>query len=138
MDKRLNEKLLVNKTSFMKKYLSPLKLKDILTLIGLIVIGFGWLLIDQIFLPETYQRFIAFFILIFTLFYFQFAINKPINMIHYANSIALITVSLIVIVSLTMHVIINNDFTYKSIWIWIISGLLPYITGMLYLKTKKK
>lgn len=122
----------------MKKYLSPLKLKDILTLIGLIVIGFGWLLIDQRFLPETYQRFIAFFILIFTLFYFQFAINKPINMIHYANSIALITVSFIVIVSLTMHVIINNDFTYKSIWIWIISGLLPYITGMLYLKTKKK
>jgi hypothetical protein len=139
MDKGLNEKLLVTKkTESMNKYLSPLKFKDILTLIGLIAIGFGWLLIDQIFLPETYQRFIAFFILIFTLYYFQFAINKPIHILHYANSIALITVLFIVIVSLTMHVIINNDFTYKSIWVWIISGLLPYLTGILYVKIKKK
>jgi hypothetical protein len=122
----------------MKKILSPLKLKDYLTLIGLIIIGFGWLLIDQIFLPEVYQRFIAFFILIFILYYLQFAINKPVNVINYANSIALITVSFIVIISFIMHVIINNDFTYKSILIWVISGLLPYLTGFIYMKTKKK
>ena len=122
----------------MNKHLSPLKFKDILTLIGLITIGFGWLLIDQIFLPETYQRFITFIILIFSLYYFQFAINKPIDMIHYANSIALTTVLFIVIVSLTMHVIVNNDFSYKSILIWFISGLLPYITGFVYTMTKKK
>jgi|GEM_PF-3358628 len=122
----------------MRNFLSPLKLKDCLTLIGLIIIGFGWLLVDQIFLPEVYQRFIAFFILIFILYYFQFAINKPVNVINYANSIALITVSFIVIVSFIMHVIITNDFTYKSILIWVISGLLPYLTGFIYLKTKKK
>jgi hypothetical protein len=121
----------------MYKYLSPLKFRDVLTLTGLIVIGFGWLLIDQIFLPETYQRFIVFFILIFTLYYLQFAINKPTDILYYANSIALITVLFIVIVSLIMHVIIRNDFTWKSVWIWIISGLLPYITGMLYGKIKK-
>jgi len=122
----------------MRNFLSPLKLKDCLTLIGLIIIGFGWLLIDQIFLPEVYQRFIAFFILIFMLYYLQFTINKPVNIINYANSIALITVSFIVIVSFIMHVIINNDFTYKSILIWVISGLLPYLTGFFYMKTKKK
>ena len=122
----------------MKNYLSPLNLKDCLTLIGLIIIGFGWLLIDQIFLPEVYQRVIAFFILMFVLYYLQFAINKPVNVRNYANSIALITVSFIVIVSFIMHMIINNDFTYKSILIWVISGLLPYLTGFFYMKTKKK
>jgi len=122
----------------MNRCFSPLKRKDILTLIGLIVVGFGWLLIDQFFFPETYQRFVAFFILIFTLYYFQFAINKPLRVIHYANSIALITVLFIVIVSIIMHVIIQHDFTWKSIWIWIISGLLPYATGLLYLKIKRK
>ena len=122
----------------MKNYLSPLNLKDCLTLIGLIIIGFGWLLIDQIFLPEVYQRIIAFFILMFVLYYLQFAINKPVNVRNYANSIALITVSFIVIVSFIMHMIINNDFTYKSILIWVISGLLPYLTGFFYMKTKKK
>jgi len=122
----------------MKNYLSPLNLKDCLTLIGLIIIGFGWLLIDQMFLPEVYQRVIAFFILMFVLYYLQFAINKPVNVRNYANSIALITVSFIVIVSFIMHMIINNDFTYKSILIWVISGLLPYLTGFFYMKKKKK
>ena len=121
----------------MKKYLSPLKLKDILTLIGLIIIGYAWTLIDQIFLPEAYQRFIAFIILVFILYYLQFALNRPAKVIHYSNSIALIAVSFAVIVSLIMHVIINRDFSYMSILIWLISGLLPYITGFLYMKTKK-
>lgn len=121
----------------MNKYISPLKLKDILTLLGLIALGFGWLLIDQFFLMDTNQRFIAFIILTFILFYLQFVLNKPINVITYCNSIALITLSFAVIVSLIMHVIINNDFSYKSILIWLISGLLPYITGLLYVVTKK-
>jgi len=122
----------------MKKFLSPLKLKDCLTLTGFIIIGFGWVLIDQIFLPEAYQRIIAFIILIFALYYLQYALNKPINVMHYANSIALITVSFTVIVSLVMHVIINNDFSRKSLLIWLITGLLPYFCGFLYMLTKKK
>jgi hypothetical protein len=56
----------------MNKYLSPLKSKDILTLIGFIIVGYGGLLIDLVFLPETFQRFIAFFVLIFILYYLQF------------------------------------------------------------------
>jgi hypothetical protein len=122
----------------MKNYLSPLKLKDILTLIGLIIIGFAWTLIDQIFLPEAYQRFIAFIILVFILYYLLFALNKPTKVINYCNSIALIILLFAVIVSIIMHVIIKKDFSYKSIMIWLISGLLPYITGFIYMKTNKK
>lgn len=122
----------------MKNLLSPIKLKGYLTLIGLITIGFGWLLIDQIFLPEVYQRVIAFFILMFVLYYLQFAINKPVNVMNYANFIAAFAVSYIVTVSLITHVIINNDFTYKSVLVWVITGLLPYAAGFTYIKTKKK
>jgi len=122
----------------MKKYFAVLKVKDYLCLIILIAVGFGWLLIDQIFLPEVYQRFIAFIILIFVLFYLQFLFNKPSETIHYANTLSLITVSFAIIVSLIMHVIIQHDFTSKSIFIWIISGALPYITGLVYVVTKKK
>ncbi len=35
----------------MKQYFSPLKLKNTLSLVGLIVVGFAWILIDRIFLP---------------------------------------------------------------------------------------
>ncbi len=122
----------------MKNLISALKLKDYISLTGLMIIGFGWLLIDQIFFPEVYQRLIIFFILIFILYYIQFSMNKPDHIMHYANSIAFFTVSFIVIVSLIMHVIINKDFNYKSILIWAIVGLLPYLTGFIYMKTKKK
>jgi len=129
--------LLPNNFDMMKKFLSPLKLKDYLSLVGLIVVGFGWVLIDQIFLPEVYQRIIAFIILVFILYYLQFAICKPILVVQYANSMAAIIVSFAAVVSLVMHVIIHHDFTYKAVLIWIISGLLPYISGYLYMKTRK-
>ena len=119
----------------MTKYFSPLKLKDWLTIAGLIIIGFGWILIDQVFLPEVYQRIIAFTILILALYYLQFAINKPMQVMYYANSIALVTVSFTVITSVIMHVIIHHDFTYKAVLIWIITGSLPYISGFLFMKT---
>ena len=122
----------------MKNFLSPLKFKDCFTLIGLITIGFGWLLIDQIFLPEVYQRVLAFSILMFVLYYLQFVIKKPINVMYYANFIATFTVSFIITVSLIMHVIIKNDFTYRSILVWVITAVLPYAAGFTYIKTKKK
>jgi hypothetical protein len=122
----------------MNKYLSPLKFKDFITLTGLIIIGFGWLLADQIFLHQVSQRFVAFFILILTLYYFQFIINKPENAIRYANSISLITVTFIVIISVVMHIVIQNDFTYRSVMIWIVTGSLPYFAAFLYQKTRKK
>jgi hypothetical protein len=122
----------------MKNLLSPLKLKGYLTLISLVIIGFGWLLIDQIFLPEVYQRVIAFFMLMFILYYLQFAINKPANVMYYANFIATFTVTFIITVSLIMHVIIKNDFTYRTILVWVITGVLPYAAGFIYIKIKKK
>lgn len=122
----------------MAKYVSPLKIKDIVTLIGLIIVGFVWTLIDQIFLPQAYERFIAFIILIFILYYLQFAINKPTQVMQYANTIAITAVSFTIIISVIMHVIMSNDFSGKSIAIWLIAGLLPYITGFVYLKTRKR
>ncbi len=122
----------------MSKFFYTLKRKDYVSLIVLIAIGFGWLLVDQFLLSASYQRFIALFLLIVSLYYVQFLINKPSDIKRYANTIALITVLFVVIVSLIMHAIINKDFTYKSILIWIISGALPYLAGYLYLKTKKK
>ena len=116
--------------------LTTLYLKDILTLIGLFAVGFGWVLIDQYFLPEIYQRIIAFIIIILTLYWLQFIINKPNRkqVMPYANTIALITVFFAMVVSLIRHVIINHDFSCKSILIWVISAILPYVAGFIYSK----
>ena len=118
----------------MKIKLTKLYLKDILTLIGLYLVGFGWTLIDQYFLPEVYQRILAFILITLILFWLLFIINKPKRnqMMNYANTIVLITVSFTVLLSIILHVIINHDFTYKSILIWILSAIPHYVAGFIY------
>jgi len=124
------------------KYFAPLKTKDILSLIGLIIIGFAWIMIDQIFLKQSSQRFIAFTILMILLFQIQFWINKPQKIWYYANILSLILVVFVVLSSIVMHVIIYHDFADKfkhSILIWIITGIMPYLSGMIYklIRTKE-
>jgi peptidoglycan/LPS O-acetylase OafA/YrhL len=121
----------------MKPLFSKFKIRDILSLCGVIVVGFGWLLVDQYFLAESYQRFIALFFILLGLLFLQFSINKPEDPIRYANTIALICVSFIVFVSVLMHVIIKHDFTSKSVLIWVVSGVMPYVAGGLYSLTRK-
>ena len=123
------------------KYFTPLKIKDILSLIGLIIIGFAWIMIDQIFLKQSSQRFIAFTILLILLFQIQFWINKPQKIWYYANTLSLILVLFVILSSVLMHVVIYHDFANKifhSILIWIITGIMPYLTGLIFMITRKK
>jgi hypothetical protein len=122
----------------MKQYFVPLKPKDYLTLSGLIILAFGWLLIDQVFLDVVYQRFIVFMIIMFILFFLQFFINKPNHAYHYANTIAALTLSFIIVVSIITHMIIKKDFNYKSVLIWLVSAGMPYLGGFIYSLTKRK
>jgi hypothetical protein len=122
----------------MKHFFASIKLKHYLTLVSLIIIGFGWLLVDQIFLQEVYQRFIAFIVLMLVLYFLQFLINKPVQVIKYANTLAIITVSFIVIVSVIIDVIVKHNFTYKSILIWIVTALMPYLGGLIYMFVRRK
>jgi hypothetical protein len=121
----------------MKPVFAKLKIADCITLCGVIVVGFGWLLIDQWFLNEVYQRFIALFVLLTFLFMAQFKINHPEKVIAYANTLVLICLSFIVVISVVMHVFIKNDFSYKSVLIWILTALLPYLSGGIYLLISK-
>jgi hypothetical protein len=116
---------------------TKLKIKDWLTMFGVIAIVFGWLLIDQFFLAETFQRFLALFLIILGLFLLQFILIKPENPIRYANTIAIICFSFIVATSFILHVFIKHDFTSKLVVMWIVSGLAPYFAGGLYLLTRK-
>jgi hypothetical protein len=121
----------------MNKFFYPLRFRDVLSLVVLIAIAFGWLLIDQMFLPETYQRFMAFMVLILALYSGQFMINKPDREMAYATSLAAVTVAFGIILSVIMHVMIRHDFTLKSVLIWLIAGIFPYLAAMIYKGTSK-
>lgn len=119
------------------KYFSPLSLKDCLCLVGVFILGFGWLLIDQLFFSAVSLRFLALIIILVSLFYIQFRISNPENVFQYVNSISLVALALIVLISLIIHVLINNDFNYKSILIWLVTSTIPYLAGFIYLKSGK-
>lgn len=117
------------------KYFSPFKTKDIISLIISVTIGIFWILIDQVFLNESSQRFIAFSVLLILLLWSQFKINKPLNIWHYANTLMSILVVFVIICSIIMHVIILHDFIEilpHSVLLWMIAGISPYVSGLIY------
>lgn len=117
------------------KYFAPLKSKDIVTLIALVVAGFAWIMIDQLFLKESSHRFIAFIILMILLFQVQFRINKPPKVWHYVNSLVVILLLITVLLSVVMHVIINHDFAAALphiLLLWLIVVAMPYVLGAIY------
>jgi hypothetical protein len=122
----------------MKKYFYPLKGKEYISLSLLVLIAFGWLMVDQLFFSEIIYRFIALFILMLILFFMEFIFIKPTNIRNFANSCSLVALSYAITVSIIIHVFIRKDFSYRSVLIWIISGSLPYISGYAYYLFDKK
>lgn len=119
------------------KHFAPLSPKDCLYLAGVFVLGFGWLLIDQWFLPSVITRFLALIVILLLLFYLQFRITKPENIFQYVNSLIAVSLSLIVLISLIVHVLINDDFNYISLLIWLVSGTIPYLAAYIYKRSKR-
>ncbi len=120
------------------KYFSTLKNRDILCLVVLIAAGFGWILIDQLFLAESWQRMIALVLVLCFLFFLQFLINKPEKLLFYANTIALVSVLFVMATAVLMHVIIRHDFSVKGLIILAITAAIPYGSAGIYSLIKKK
>jgi hypothetical protein len=123
------------------KYFEQLKFKDFITLIISVIIGFTWVMISHYILNQSSYRFIAFSVLIMLLLYLQYWINKPSKIWRYANSISLILLLFMILLSIIMHVIINNDLASK-IWhlllLCFITGIMPYLIALIYMLTRKK
>jgi len=125
----------------MKNYFAPFKIKDFITLIITIVIGFTWIMISHYVLNQSSQRFLSFSVLIMILLYLQYLINKPKQIWLYANSLSMILLIIVVILSFVMHVIITNDLKSKILHLLLlclITCSVPYIIALTYKITRKK
>jgi hypothetical protein len=125
----------------MKNYFAPFKIKDFITLIITIVIGFTWILISHYVLSQSSQRFLAFSVLIMILLYLQYLINRPMHLWRYANTLSLILLLFVTLISIIMHVIIKNDLSSKILHLLLlclITCSVPYIIALIYKITRKK
>ena len=123
------------------KYFEPLKIKGFITLISLVILGFIWVMISHYVIKQSSHRFIAFSVLILLLQYLQYWINKPSKIWHYANSISLILLLFVILLSIIMHVVISNDLGSKILHLAIlclITCTMPYLIALIYIVTRKK
>jgi hypothetical protein len=125
----------------MNSYFAPFKIKDFITFIITIVIGFTWIMISHYVLSQSSQRFLAFSVLIMILLYLQYLINRPIHIWRYANTLSFILLLFFILISIIMHVIIKNDLSSKILHLLLlclITCIVPYLMALIYMFTRKK
>jgi hypothetical protein len=123
-----------------KSYFAPFKIKDCITLIFTIVIGFTWIMISHYVLSQSSQRFIAFSALIMLFLYLQYFINRPMHIWQYANTLSLILLLIVILISIIMHVIVKNDLSSKILHLLLlclITSIVPYLMAFIYMITRK-
>lgn len=116
----------------MSKFSDSLKLPDYLFLIGALAIGGIWLAVDQIFLDKVYQRFMALAVLLSAYFLIQITIRKPTNLWYYISRVTLIFVAMNMVMSFIIHVLIQHNFTIKSVLVWIVAAGSPFLSLLIY------
>ena len=125
----------------MKSYFAPFRMKDFITLLMTIAIGFTWIMISHYVLSQSSQRFLAFSVLIMALLYVQYLINKPLHIWRYANTLSFILLIFVILISIIMHVIIKNDLSSKILHLLLlclITCIVPYLMALIYMITRKK
>ncbi|MBN1953222.1 MAG: hypothetical protein JW801_18600 [Bacteroidales bacterium] len=117
------------------KHFVKLKVRDIASLVMLIILGAVWIMIDHYLIADSGLRFMVFCLLCSGLFWLIFRINQPNRIWAYAHTMALILFPLVVISSLVIHTLIVHDLREnfnKIVMILAFVGLMPYLGAIQY------
>jgi hypothetical protein len=108
-----------------------LNLKEYLWLVFLIVLGYFWISIDQIFIPENLRAYIFLLldVLLFLAFFYIVKPTKPIKLGAYLSCLIGLIVTMLAIIK---HVVIIFDFTPKVLLVIFISFICPLVSGYIY------
>jgi len=116
-----------------------LKTKDALCLLGLVILTYLWIRVDQLILTTSTQRMIAFPVLGLILMVLCFYLIKPEKPVTLSHTMAVILIPLFIILTLVLHLFIFKDgFQNKSIILWIMTGAMIYLAGWIYQRIKKR
>lgn len=104
-------------------------------LVLLFALNFGYVMVDQLFLPEK-ARPIALFIFVFITMLVYFIIVKPEKPFELSKLLSLFFGGVVFIIILITHVIITFDVSYKGLVILGATIFTPYIAGWIFKKLK--
>lgn len=106
-----------------------------LLLILLFALNYGYVMVDQLFLPEKLRP-IALFIFVFITMLGFFVIIKPNKPYELSRLLSIIFGGVVLIIILITHVIITYDVSYKGLVILGVTFFTPFIVGWIFKKVK--
>jgi hypothetical protein len=118
--------------------LHRLSVKQYVILAGVFALIYGWVLIDQLFLPLVFQRFIALIIVALVSITFYFFIVKPSEPFQLSAHLGILLGVVTVIIAIIEHIIIRFDFSFKPLLICVIAFVSPFISGFIYRSIKHR
>lgn len=116
----------------MVKKIEKLSRQHNFILVLLVLVGYIWILVDQLFISKSTLRLVFFGIVISLLYLILFFIVKPQNPYWLANKLALILTPLIILEGTVVHLFIKNDFSYQQSILWLLVGITPYFSSKVY------
>jgi hypothetical protein len=107
------------------------KISQTIILIIIMLLCFGYILIDQFFIPENLRP-IAFIIISILALLIFFIIVKPDNSFQLSRTLSLILGIVDLIIIIIFHVIIIFNISYKNFIILGSGIIIPFLDGFLY------
>ena len=125
----------------MSRYFRLLNKVQYLVLLLIITFLRAWIEIDQLFLGTDLSRRIVFYLLIFITFTAFFFFVKPEQPIRLSVYLSFLLLLVTVLLSVVQHVLISHNFALyyeRSIMLWCVVFVFPYLVGLIYQLLKKK
>ncbi len=98
--------------------------------LGLLV-NYGYIMVDQLFVPERIRPF-AFMLVALLSFFIFFIIIKPVKPYELSRLVSLVLGIIVIIMIVILHIIITFDISYKSFIVLIVTIAAPFISGFIY------
>ncbi|MBN2520687.1 MAG: hypothetical protein JXB17_09300 [Bacteroidales bacterium] len=98
--------------------------------LGLLV-NYGYIMVDQLFVPEKLRP-LALFLFALLSFLIFFIIIKPAKPYDLSRLISLITGVIVAIMIVILHIIITFDISYKALIVLGVTIITPFIAGFIY------
>ncbi|MFA5259279.1 MAG: hypothetical protein WC402_04355 [Candidatus Pacearchaeota archaeon] len=117
---------------------NKLKLKDYLVLSLLVVLAYIFTATQKYYIPDIVilRSFLVLFVCVF-LFLIFFFIKKPVKPLELAKTLSILLGIIAGVILIVQHLIMTFTPSIKNIIVFLISIIVPFISGFIYELTKR-
>jgi hypothetical protein len=115
--------------------LHKLTLKEIITLVVLFIIGYGFTMTQKYYLPSTVRPF-TFLLAVLAIYLFSFWLIRPRRPLALANTLALVFGLIVLALIIVQDIILMHYFSWRTLIVFFGTVLIPYLAGYIFERLK--